>query len=83
MAAHVAGDQKDLVRENVNSQRATDSAALAARQLHSPLLDDFFIQRIEEGERALGRVIKLLWSERVRNVVGEALKRVFGHLLTL
>jgi hypothetical protein len=80
MAANMVSDQEDLVGEDIDAERAANSAALTASQLHSSLLDDPAVERIDKGERHLGSVIKLFRSEGAGDVFREFLDRVFGHL---
>ena len=79
MAADVVNDQENLVRENIDMQRAAERATRTAGQLHSTLLDDPCVERIESGERMSRGAIEVVRRERSSDVVDELLSRVFRH----
>lgn len=80
MIADVVGDQEDLMSEHIDPERTANPAALTASQLHPSLLDDLMVESIDKLQRHLGSAIKLLRGERVRDVIGKFVDRVFGHV---
>jgi hypothetical protein len=80
MAADVVSDEEDLMREHIDPERTTNTAALTASQLYPFLLDDFFVEGVDKLKGRLRSAIKLFRGDTVSDVVCEFLDRIFGHL---
>ncbi len=77
--ANMIRQQQNFVGEDIDAERAANAAALRAGQLHFALLDDLFVERIEERQGRLRRAIILLRQEGAGDVVDQWLGRVFRH----